>query len=81
MWYTSAQTENPEELGMGVTLLVSKEHPVNPGDEIWLRRQAIQVAAQLPEKREDALKVLDYARELVIEFLMKARPDRETDPV
>ncbi len=64
---------------MGVTLLVSKEHPVNPGDEMWLRRQAIQVAAQLPEKREDALRVLEYARDLVTEFLMKTRPEPDPD--
>lgn len=37
--------------------------------EMHLRRQAIQVCAQLPEEREDALRVLDYARELVTAFM------------
>lgn len=35
----------------------------------WLRRQAIQIAAQLPEKREDALAVLAYAKTLTEDFL------------
>lgn len=35
----------------------------------WHRRHAIQIAAQLPEGREDALLVLDLARKLVEEFL------------
>ena len=37
--------------------------------EAWQRRHAIQIAAALPENREDALKVLDLARELVEGFL------------
>lgn len=35
----------------------------------WQRRHAIQVVASLPEEVEDALKVLDLARQLVQEFL------------
>lgn len=35
----------------------------------WHRRQAVQVAAALPENVEDALIVLDLARELVAGFL------------
>jgi hypothetical protein len=37
--------------------------------EAWHRRQAIQIAAALPESIEDALIVLDLARELVEGFL------------
>ena len=35
----------------------------------WLRRQAIQIASQLPEGRDDALAILRYASELVTGFL------------
>ena len=34
-------------------------------DDARLKRHAIQIATQLPENREEALRVLDYARELV----------------
>ena len=30
-----------------------------------LKRYAVQIATQLPDNREDAMRVLDYARELV----------------
>lgn len=44
--------------------------------EAWHRRQAIQIAAALPENREDALIVLGLARELVDGFLYAAqRPE------
>jgi hypothetical protein len=33
--------------------------------EAWHRRQAIQIAAQLPENGEDALIVLELAREFL----------------
>ena len=42
--------------------------------EDWRRRHAIQIAAQLPEKPEDALVVLDLCRELVEGFLAPQRP-------
>lgn len=35
----------------------------------WRKRQAIQIAAQLPDEAADARVVLDYARELVDNFL------------
>lgn len=35
----------------------------------WHRRHAVQVVAALPEETEDALKVLDLARQLVESFL------------
>lgn len=37
--------------------------------EAWHRRQAIQIAAALPETIEDAIVVLTLARELVDTFL------------
>lgn len=37
--------------------------------EAWHRRHALHLAAQLPENPEDALMVLDCARELVEKFL------------
>ena len=40
----------------------------------WLRRQAVQLAAQLPDGRDDALAILRYASELVTGFL-------EADPL
>lgn len=41
------------------------------GDIVWRKRQAIQIAAQLPEDQEAALAVLEYARGLVVGFLGK----------
>lgn len=38
-------------------------------DDAWRRRQAIQIASQLPEDSQDALAILSYARELVEGFL------------
>lgn len=35
----------------------------------WMRRQAVQIVAQLPENEADALKVLEHARRLVTQFL------------
>jgi hypothetical protein len=45
--------------------------------EAWHRRHAIQVAASLPETIEDALVVLELAKELVAGFLsgITQRPD------
>jgi hypothetical protein len=42
-----------------------------------LRRQAIQITAQLPDNTADAIKVLDYARDLVTGFLDAAEPSAE----
>jgi hypothetical protein len=47
--------------------------------EAWHRRHAIQIAAALPETREDALIVLDLARELVERFLYA--PQRPEPPL
>ena len=46
--------------------------------EAWHRRHAIQIAAALPETREDALIVLDLARKLVENFLYT--PQRPEPP-
>jgi hypothetical protein len=42
--------------------------------ECWLRRQAIQIAAQLPEKPEEALEVLELAQKIVRDFLTPPQP-------
>ena len=47
--------------------------------EAWQKRQAIQIAAALPETREDALIVLDLARQLVEGFLYG--PQRPAEPL
>jgi hypothetical protein len=46
--------------------------------EAWRRRHAIQIAAALPETGEDALIVLDLARELIETFLYA--PQRPEPP-
>lgn len=48
-----------------------------PDDNAWRRRHAIQIVAQLPERPEDALAVLELARELVQTFLVQ---DRDRTP-
>lgn len=47
--------------------------------EAWHRRQAIQIAAALPETREDALIVLGLAQELAEDFLFG--PERAEEPL
>ena len=56
--------------------LSGQENPVGKrmrlgmsGKHSWHKRHAIQLVAQLPEKTEDALLVLDHARDLVMRFL------------
>ena len=44
------------------------------GDRNWRRRQAIQLVAQLPESIDDALEVLELAKELVKGFLSEDQP-------
>ncbi len=43
--------------------------------EAWHRRHAIQIAAALPETVEDALIVLELAKQLVERFLAPQRPE------
>lgn len=38
-------------------------------DDAWHRRHAVQIAAQLPENLDDAIRVLDLTRQLVEAFL------------
>jgi len=38
-------------------------------DVLWLKRQALQIVMQLPDDRQDALRVLDFAKELVLTYL------------
>lgn len=60
---------NRKGLGMpGVILLHPEKTPENDAN---LRRDAVVVAAQLPPDIKDALAVLDYARQIVVEFLAK----------
>lgn len=47
----------------------------------WLRRQAIQIAAQLPEDRSDAAGILLYARELIVGFLAGIEPRQSVESV
>lgn len=47
--------------------------PRDPKDDKWLRRQGVQIAAQLPENREDALAVLAHARAVVRRFLAPSK--------
>lgn len=47
--------------------------------EAYLRRHAVQIAAQLPEGREDALAVLSFASEIVERFLSASPPAAPPD--
>lgn len=44
-----------------------------------LRQMAIQLTGMLPDETEEVLKVLDYARELVTDYL--ADPECHSDPL
>lgn len=52
-----------------------------PDDHNWRRRHAIQIAAQLPENVEDALAVLELAKQLVQDFLCEGQPRLSSTPV
>lgn len=45
-----------------------------PLDHSWLRRMAVQIAGTLPEDREAALAILEYARQVVSEFINQEPP-------
>jgi hypothetical protein len=47
----------------------------------WLRRQAVQIVAQLPEDRDQAISVLAYARVIVEKFLGERDQDPDRLPV
>jgi len=42
---------------------------MNEKNNTWRRRLAVQIAAQLPEDRDDALAVLRYSQELILNFM------------
>ncbi|MGF6308872.1 hypothetical protein ABIB82_002509 [Bradyrhizobium sp. i1.8.4] len=50
-------------------------------EESWHRRQAVMLAAQLPEKTDDALTVLRLATQLVTNFLSVDEPPKKSAPV
>lgn len=43
----------------------------------YLRRQAVHIVAQLPEDEQEALRVLGFARELVLQFIGQDQAVRE----
>ncbi len=45
----------------------------------WQKRHAIQIVAQLPEDVNDALLVLEFAKQLVEGFLSHSQPRRCAD--
>lgn len=47
--------------------------------DAWLRRQAVQIVAQLPPNPDDALRVLEFAREFVRDFLMVVEPPADQE--
>lgn len=49
-------------------------------DAPWLRRLALQIAAQLPDDSEDAAAVIEYLRELQTDFIDRA-PQAEAAPL
>lgn len=55
---------------MSVTRLATRQNnPREQEHDAFLRRQAVQLAAQLPEKPADALAVISYMKEVVDAFL------------
>lgn len=38
-------------------------------ETLWLKRQALQIVMQLPDEKQDALRVLGFARDLVLDYL------------
>lgn len=42
-------------------------------EEAWMRRAAVQLAAQLPERHEDAVRVIEYLMDIEIGFLARGR--------
>lgn len=44
------------------------EHRASPAERS-LRREAMQIAVQLPESADEALRVLEYARALVLDYI------------
>lgn len=57
-----------------VVPLTAKTTSRHPEVDMALRRQAVQIVAQLPQDEEEAQAVLDYAKSLVRLFLGEPRP-------
>jgi hypothetical protein len=62
-------------------LVMSKVTPLNARDrdhvlpdEMWLRRQAMLIASQLPERPQEALAILSLTEKLVREFWVDSQP-------
>ena len=47
---------------------------LNESKRHWLRHQANNVVAQLPEDEDEALYILDQARRLILEFMREEKP-------
>lgn len=54
--------------GKGIEATVATEDSGRSRDQ-WLRLQAVQVIAMLPENEEEALRILAYAQELIKKFI------------
>lgn len=54
-----------------------REEKTKTQQELWRRRQAVQLAAQLPDDPQDALAILEYVRSLVENFLMAPQEPQE----
>lgn len=50
-------------------------------ENLWLKRQALQVVMQLPDDKAEALRVLEYARGLVTGFLAEPEESKESAQV
>ena len=49
--------------------------------EAWHKRHAVMIASQLPDNEEDALAVLDAARQLVTGFLAEPKAEKSSPVV
>jgi hypothetical protein len=52
-----------------------------PEDQAWRRRQALQLAAQLPDNTDDALAIVDLTRKLVVSWLCADQARAPLEPV
>ena len=68
----------PKEAGdlttMSTVHKIRTEKARNPEREAALRRLALQIAVQLPESPDEAVRVLDYAKTIVGLFLGDSKP-------
>ena len=57
-----------------LTMAEAQRKTLSDSKRRWLRHQANNVVAQLPEDEEEALYVLDSARRLILEFMREEGP-------